>query len=116
MPEARFSGPGAELCGLEDGYGPRALQLEDALPGEAGEGAGEGFARDAGRLGHLLAREGGFEDDAPLGDASLLGGEVQEHAGYPLGGAVEDEVADEVLQLAGTVGQSSGESDGALGE
>src|SRR5215211_1354157 len=111
-----FSGTGAELGRLEDGYGLGALQFEDAVPGESGERAREGLTRDAGRLGHLLAREGGFEDDAPLGDPSLLGGEIQEHAGHPLRGAVEDEVADEVLQLAGTGGQSSGESDGAFRE
>src|SRR5918993_829241 len=80
-----FSGTGAELGGHQYSYSPGALQLEDAVPGEAGEGAREGLARDAGRLGHLLAREGRLEDDAPLGDPSLLGGEVEEHTGYPLG-------------------------------
>src|SRR5215207_9222791 len=112
----RFSGTGAELGGLEYGYGPGALQLEDVLPGEAGEGAREGLARDAGRLGHLLARERGLEDDAPLGDPPLLGGEVEEHARHPLGGAVEDEVAHQVLQLAVPGRQSSSESKGALRE
>src|SRR5215207_897234 len=112
----RFSGTGAELGGLEYGYGPGALQLEDVLPGEAGEGAREGLARDAGRLGHLLAREGRLEDDAPLGDPPLLCGEVEEHAGYPLGRTVEDEVADQVLRLAGPGRQSAGEAEGGLGE
>src|SRR5215210_8373442 len=112
----RFSGTGAELGWLEDGYGPRALQLEDAVPGEAGEGARECLARDACRLGHLLAREGGLEDDAALGDPSLLGGEVEEHARHPLGRAVEDEVAHQVLQLAGPGGQGTGEAEGAFGE
>src|ERR687896_1545720 len=108
-----FSGTGAELGWPEDGYG-LAVEVEDALPGEAGEGAREGLARDASRLGHLLAREGGLEDDPPLGDPSLLGGEVQEHAGHPLGGAVEDEIPDEVLQLAGPGSQASREAHGAL--
>src|SRR5918997_4519690 len=110
-----LSGTGAELGGLEDGYG-LAVEVEDTIPGEAGEGAREGLARDASRLGHLLAREGGLEDDPPLGDPSLLGGEVEEHTGHPLGGAVEDEIPDEVLQLAGPGSQGSCEADGALGE
>src|SRR5918994_6906544 len=108
-----FSGTGAQLGGFEDGYG-LAFQVEDSLPGEAGEGARESLARDAGRLGHLLAREGGLEDDPPLGDPSLLGGEVEEHTGYPLGGAVEDEVTHQVFELAGPGRQGSGETEGAL--
>src|SRR5918994_1455026 len=111
-----FSGAGAELGGLEDGYGPGALQLEDALPGEAGEGAREGFARDTGSLGHLLAREGGLEDDTPLGDPTLLGGEVEKHARHSLGGAVEDEVAHQILQLAGPGSQGSSEPEGGFRE
>src|SRR5215210_4673679 len=112
----RFSGTGAEFGWLEDSYGPRALQLEDAVPGEAGEGARESLARDAGRLGHLLAREGGLEDDTPLGDPPLLRGEVEEHARHPLRRAAEDEVADQVLQLAVSGRQSAGEAEGGLGE
>src|SRR5829696_5342774 len=111
-----FSGTGAQFGWLEDGYGPGALQLEDALPGEAGECAREGFARDAGRLGHLLAREGGLEDDAPLGNSTLLGGEVEEHARHPLGGAVEDEVTHQILQLPGPGSQGSGEPEGGFRE
>src|SRR5215203_5408497 len=111
-----FSGSSAELGGLEYGYSPGALQLEDAVPGEAREGAREGLARDAGSLGHLLAREGWLEDDAPLGDPPLLRGEVEEHARHPLGRAVEDEVADQVLQLAVPGRQSAGEAEGGLGE
>src|SRR3712207_8803042 len=86
-----LSATGAELGRVEDGYG-LAVEVEDAIAGEAGEGAREGLARDARGLGHLLAREGWLEDDAPLGDPSLLGGEVEEHADHPLGGAAEDEV------------------------
>src|ERR671910_3722326 len=103
-----LSGTGAELGGLEDGYG-LAVEVEDALPDEAGAGAREGFARDAGPLGHLLAREGGLEDDTPLGDPTLLGGEVEKHARHSLRGAVEDEVAHQILQLAGPGSQGSGE-------
>src|ERR687894_1474730 len=77
----RFSGTGAELGGLEDGHG-LAVEVEDIFLGEPGEGAGECLARDAGRLGHLLPAERGLEDDAPFGDAPLLGREVQEHAGH----------------------------------
>src|SRR5215212_1732494 len=112
----RVSGTGAELGGFEDGYGPRALQLENTVPGEAGEGAREGLARDACRFGHLLTRKGGLEDDAALGDPSLLGGEVEEHARHPLGRAVEDEVAHQVLQLTVPGGQGTGEPEGALRE
>src|SRR5919112_28002 len=90
-----FSGTGAELGGAGGGYG-LSVGGPDVLPG-----AGEGLARDAGGLGHLLAGERGLEDDAPLRDAAFFGGEVQEHAGHPLGGAAEDEVADEVFELAG---------------
>src|SRR4028118_1824435 len=71
-----FSGTGAELGGLEDGYG-LAVKVQDILLGEAGEGAGKRLARDASGLRHLLAGERGLEDHAPLGYASLLGGEVQ---------------------------------------
>src|SRR5215207_782620 len=112
----RFSGTGAELGGLEYGYSPGALQLEDAVTGEAGEGAREGLARDAGCFGHLLPREGGLEDDAPLGDPPLLCGEVEEHARHPLGRAVEDEVANQVFQRVVPGRQSAGEAKGALGE
>src|SRR5918993_1080898 len=111
-----FSGTGAQFGRLEDGYGPGALQLKDALPGETGEGAREGFARDAGRLGHLLAREGGLEDDTPLGDPTLLGGEVAKHARHSLGGAVEDEGAHQILQLAGPGSQGSSEPKGGFRE
>src|SRR4028119_1139030 len=110
-----FSGTGAELGGLEDGYG-LAVEVQDVLLGEAGEGAGEGLARDAGGLRHLLAGERGLEDHAPLGHAPLLGGEVQEHAGYSLRGAAEDQVADEVLELAGAGGENAVQADGAPGE
>src|SRR5215210_120792 len=111
----RFSATGAEFGGPEDGNG-LAAEVEDALFGEPREGAGEGLARDAGGLGHLLPAQGGLEDDAAFGDPALFGGEVQEHAGDPLRGAAEDEVADEVLELAGPRGQGPGEADGAVGE
>src|SRR4028119_1521354 len=110
-----FSGTGAELGGLENGYG-LAVEVQDVLLGEAGEGAGEGLARDAGGLCHLLAGERGLEDHAPLGYASLLGSEVQEHAGYSLRGAAEDQVADEVLELSGAGGENAVQADGAPGE
>src|SRR5918998_5141928 len=110
-----FSGTGAELGGLGDGYG-LCVEGQDVLLGEAGEGAGEGLARDAGGLGHLLAGERGLEDDAPLRDAAFFGGEVQEHAGHPLGGAAEDEVADEVFELAGAGGEDPVQADGPLRE
>src|SRR4028119_2234804 len=100
-----FSGTGAELGGLEDGYS-LAVEVQDVLLGEAGEGAGESLPRDAGGLRHLLAGERGLEDHAPLGHAPLLGGEVQEHPGHPLRGAAEDQVADEVLQPAGAGGEA----------
>src|SRR4028119_1999628 len=93
-----FSGTGAKLGRLEDGYS-LAVEVQDVLLGEAGEGAGERLARDAGGLRHLLAGERGLEDHAPLGNAPLLGGEVQEHAGHPLRGAAEYQVAYEVLEL-----------------
>src|SRR5215208_571881 len=112
----RFSGTGSELGRFEDGYGPRALQLEDIVPDEAGEGAREGLARDACRLGHLLAREGRLEDDAALSDPSLLGGEVEEHARHPLGCAVEDEVTHQILQLAVPGGQGTGQPECTLRE
>src|SRR5215218_7016388 len=83
-----FSGTGAQLGWSEDGDG-LAIQVEDAIAGEAGEGAREGLARDARRLRHLLAGEGWLEDDATLGHPSLLGSEVQEHTGDALGGAAE---------------------------
>src|SRR5918997_4468224 len=98
-----FSGTRTEFGGLENCNGLTA-EVEDALAGEAREGAREGLARDAGRLGHLLAAEGRLEDDAPLGDAALLGGEVEEHAGHPLGGAAKDEVTYEIFELAGPGG------------
>src|SRR4028119_2496484 len=100
-----FSGTGAKLGGLGDGYG-LAVEVQDVLLGEAGEGAGEGLARDAGGLRHLLAGERGLEDHAPLGHAALLGGEVQEHPGYPLRGAAEDQVADEGAPPAGAGGEA----------
>src|SRR5215210_7071988 len=96
----RFSGTVAKLGGFEYGYG-LAAEIQDALLGEPAQGAREGFAGNAGRLGHLLARERGPEDDAPLGHPTLFGGEVQEHAGYSLRRAVENGVADPVLELAG---------------
>src|SRR4028119_1552743 len=68
-----FSGTGAELGGLEDGYG-LAVEGQDVLLGEAREGAGEGLARDAGGLRHLLAGERGLEGPAPPGHAPPLGG------------------------------------------
>src|SRR4028119_932778 len=109
-----FSGTGAELGRLENGHG-LAVEVEYVLLGETGEGAGEGLPRDAGGLRHLLARERGFEDHAPLGYASLLGGEVQEHAGHPLRGAAEDQVAHEILELAGAGGEGPGQPGGAPG-
>src|SRR4028119_1522483 len=89
-----FSGTGAELGRLEDGYG-LAVEVQDVLLGEAGECSGEGLARDAGGLRHLLAGERGLEDHAPLGHAALLGGEVQEHPGHPPPGAAADQAPDE---------------------
>src|SRR5215218_5050805 len=88
----RFSATGAEFGGPEDGYG-LAAEVEYALLSESREGAGEGLARDAGSLGHLLPTQGRFEDHAAFGDAALLRSEVEEHAGDPLRGAAEDEVA-----------------------
>src|SRR5215203_52153 len=111
----RFSATGAEFGGPEDGYG-LAAEVEYALLGESREGAGEGLARDAGSLGHLLPTQGRFEDHAAFGDAALLRSEVEEHAGDPLRGAAEDEVADQVFQLAGSRGQRPRDSDGAVGE
>src|SRR5215213_11494826 len=110
-----FSSTGAELGGHEYGYG-LAAEVENALFGEPGEGAGEGLARDARRLGHLLPAERRCEDDAPLGYAALLCGEVQEHPRHPLRCAAEDQVADEVLQLAGPRRQRPGEPYGPVGE
>src|SRR3712207_9433325 len=77
-----FSGTGAQLGGLEDGYGPGALQLKDALPGEAGEGGRGGFAADGGRLGPLLAREGGLKEDRSEGGRGGEGGRSRWLAEY----------------------------------
>src|SRR5215210_8431720 len=96
----RFSATGAEFCGPKDGYG-FATEIQDTLFGEPRERPGEGLARDAGGLGHLLPAQGRLEDDATFGDSALLRGEVEEHSRDPLGGAAEDEVADKVFQFAG---------------
>src|SRR5215212_1587097 len=111
----RFSATSAEFGRPEDSYGLTA-EVEDVLFGEPRESAGEGLARDAGSLGHLLPAERRLEDDAAFGDAALLRGEVQEHTGNPLWGAAEDEVANEVFQLAGPRGKRPGEADGAVRE
>src|SRR5215213_9736588 len=111
----RFSATGAEFGGPEDGYG-LATEVEDALFGEPREGAGEGLARDTGGLGHLLPAQGRLEDHAAFGDPAFFRSEVEEHAGDPLRGAAEDEVADQVFQLAGSRGQGPRDSNGALGE
>src|SRR5919107_5071272 len=109
----RFSATGAEFGGPEDGYG-LAAEVEYALFGEPREGAGEGLARDARGLGHLLPAQGGLEDHAAFGDPALFRGEVEEHTGDPLRGATEDEVAYEVFQLAGSRGQGARDANGAV--
>src|SRR5687767_13357049 len=109
----RFSGTGAEFGGPEDGYG-LAAEVEDALFREPREGARESLARDPRGLGHLLPAQRRLEDDAPFCDATLLRGEVEEHAGDPLRGATEDEIAYEVLQLASPRSQGPGEANGAV--
>src|SRR5919107_1488665 len=96
----RFSATGAEFGGPEDGYG-LAAEVEYPLFGEPGEGAGEGLARDARGLGHLLPAKGGLEDHAAFGDPALFR-EVHGPRGLAL--PVEGSVGPE-LQHLGRDGQ-----------